>query len=47
MRIAPVVPDSLLILDGPSKGATLDVLRQPDGSVLGVRVGYRVHLRDE
>jgi CubicO group peptidase (beta-lactamase class C family) len=47
MRMTPVAPDGLLILDGPWKGATIDVLRQPDSRIMGLRVGYRVHLRQE
>jgi CubicO group peptidase (beta-lactamase class C family) len=37
--------DRLLVLDGRMKGATLDVIRQPDGSIGWLRVSGRLHRR--
>ncbi len=42
MSLALCEKDRLLVLDGPFKGQTADVLRKPDGSVGWLRVGGRV-----
>lgn len=39
-------PDRLLVLDGPFKDATGDVIRNPDGSIAWLRFGGRVHRRE-
>jgi hypothetical protein len=37
--------DRLLVLDGPAKGSTADVIRKPDGTVGWLRIGGRIHRR--
>ena len=39
--------DRLLVLDGPFKDRTVDVLRNPDGSIGWMRFGGRVNMREE
>ena len=38
-------PDRLIILDGPGKNGTVDVIRNPDGTVGYLRLGGRLHKR--
>jgi CubicO group peptidase (beta-lactamase class C family) len=35
-------PDHLVILDGPMKDSVIDVLREPDGRISFLRLGYRL-----
>ncbi len=37
--------DRLLVLDGAYKGAKVDIVRRPDGSIGWLRVGSRIHRR--
>lgn len=39
--------DRLLVLDGPAKNETADVVRRPDGSIGWLRFGGRIHRRLE
>ncbi len=45
VRLALCEPDRLLVLDGPGKGSTIDVLRQPDGQIGWMRSGGRIYRR--
>jgi len=47
MSLALCEKDRQLILDGPFKGQTADVLRKPDGSIGWLRTGGRVTNRLE
>jgi hypothetical protein len=47
MTLAPCAPDRLLILDGPMRGSTTEILRRPDGSIGWLRAGGRIHLRED
>jgi hypothetical protein len=40
--LAPCGKDQLLIVAGPNKGGTVDVIRKPDGSIGWLRAG-RIH----
>jgi CubicO group peptidase (beta-lactamase class C family) len=44
--IARCEEDRLLILDGPAKGSTVDVIRKPDGTIGWLRMG-RLHRRED
>jgi hypothetical protein len=43
--LVPCAPDRLLVLDGPSAGQTVDVVRQDDGSIGWLRSRLRLHAR--
>ena len=45
VRLTPCAEDQLLILDGPSSGRTIDVVRHEDGSIGWLRIGLRIHRR--
>ncbi len=45
VRLALCEPDRLLMLDGPSRGSTIDVLRRPDGQIGWMRSGGRLYRR--
>jgi CubicO group peptidase (beta-lactamase class C family) len=38
-------PDELVVLDGPGKGGTAQLLRDPDGRIVWFRAGGRLHRR--
>jgi hypothetical protein len=40
-------PDRLLVLDGPGKGDRADAIRTEDGSIGWLRIGGRLHVREE
>ena len=39
--------DRLLVLDGIKKGATIDVIRNPDSTIGWLRFGGRIHRRED
>ena len=43
--LLPCAPDRLLVVDGPSAGRTVDVVRRSDGSIGWLRSGLRLHAR--
>lgn len=45
VRLAVCAPDTLLVLDEPSKGSRLEALRGPAGELTWLRFGGRVHRR--
>jgi CubicO group peptidase (beta-lactamase class C family) len=45
MSLALCEKDALLVLDGPSKGEKVEIVRKPDGSIGWLRAGGRVHPR--
>ena len=47
MSVAPCGKDRLLVLDGPAKDATGDVIRRADGSIGWLRFSGRLHTREE
>jgi hypothetical protein len=47
MSLALCEKDRLLILNGPFKDGTADVVRKPDGSIGWLRVGGRINNRQE
>lgn len=47
MRIALRDEDRMVIVDEPSKGTQAEVLRDPEGNIAWIRLGGRVHRRDQ
>ena len=45
MSLALCEEDRLLVLDGESKGETMDIVRKADGSIGWLRASRRIHVR--
>jgi len=45
MTLAPCAEDRLLVLDGPMRGTTAEVVRRADGTIGWLRLGGRIHPR--
>ena len=39
--------DRLLVMDGPMKDGTAEVIRKPDGSIGWIRAGLRLYARQD